>query len=100
MVPNGLRTGQDLTRLQVDVTHHSAQEPSQLGAIKSGKMVNDMSDVQLRCEDRRLQRALDISTSFPGFTGLFYMEKDVPQPQDEVAFGFSITNRAPISSWV
>jgi hypothetical protein len=27
-----------------------------------------------------------------------YIEKDVPQPQDDVAFGLSITNRAPINS--
>ena len=27
-----------------------------------------------------------------------YIENDVPQPQDEVAFGFSIVNRAPINS--
>ncbi|SNR58766.1 hypothetical protein SAMN06265370_111124 [Puniceibacterium sediminis] len=29
-----------------------------------------------------------------------YIEKLVPQPQEAVAFGFSITNRAPISSSV
>ncbi len=29
-----------------------------------------------------------------------YMEKLVPHPQDDVAFGFSITKRAPISSSV
>jgi hypothetical protein len=27
-----------------------------------------------------------------------YIEKEVPQPHDEVAFGFSIVNRAPINS--
>ena len=27
-----------------------------------------------------------------------YIEKLVPQPQDDVALGFSITKRAPISS--
>jgi hypothetical protein len=28
------------------------------------------------------------------------MENEVPQPQDDVAFGFSMVNRAPISSSV
>lgn len=36
----------------------------------------------------------------PGGTFSAYIEKEVPQPQEEVALGFSITKRAPISSSV
>jgi hypothetical protein len=34
----------------------------------------------------------------PVHPGGGHIEKEVPQPQEEVAFGFSITKRAPISS--